>query len=642
MPSRSGAPAPMFSQGLPTPQPLPIRPLLGLDLLNSTLMMKDGSWLDAKNVMVRPKGLYRIPGYSAFAPGNTWSPAGNPTNLVGVWSSDGIQRPYLLTEQNIFLADQTSGYTDKPWTYTTGTIDTSGTAVTPHSGSTPLWATLGVKAGDTMKIGSTTYVISVVTSDSSITLATSAGTQSGVAYTITRFLYTTNPYMPDVTVAHDLTLPPYLAIAGFGNQIAMLNPTTGVVSNLTGTAAKQPASGGINAEAITYFVGRIFAGHLIDGSNGENRTLIRWSKATDTTDFSDPTAFYDLSVQSDQVAGAVRRFLMMSGSMLMVYMDDAIYAGTPSNTPNLPVSFQQIPSGRVGICGPKAVASVVLPRNEQNLWGINVTGHFFVGWDNIYFLSSSNLSLEPIGDKVAINSIQACQNPWRVQASVDWAHQRVRFGFPRSQNYIENIYDYHWQTKEWSYEQRQTWLLAAPFLNLPLTISYFSAIAFDDAYWSTVTFASILNVPTTRATYIENAGGLWSLVSDTLGTNPDGTANPIRLETKDYDEGAPGMVKLWRMLRIKIDWEPGFEPTLTVALQVQISTDRGRTYRSAGTMNIANGNDEGMVNFRATGPHIRFLITSSGVATPYYITELTKLVSLRGVQQSTIQQTALP
>jgi len=637
--ARQGAPAPFFSMGLPTPQPMVTRPLLGIDWMDSPLNLKPGSLLDAQGVIVRPKGLYRIPGYVAALSGSAWSPADTPLLLMGAWGQNGFEFPYLFTQNYIFLG-LTSGYVQQTWTYAVGTVDTAGTAVTGHG---TLWQTLGIQQGDVLTIGANSYSISVVGGDTSITLATSAGSNTGVAYSITRFMHAGNPYMVDACQATDLTLGPMLVVATYQNQLIKINPTTGVVSNLTSSSAGQPLSGGFTAECVAYFVGRIFAGHLNDGTNGELRQFLRWSKATDLTDFSDATAYINLLSQGSTFSGAIRRLVPM-GANLIAYADDAIFVGSPSNTPNLPLAWQQIPTGGIGLAGPRAVASVVLPREETNLWGLNISGHFFVGQDNIYFLSASTLTLQPVGSKVARNSVIACQNPRRIQAVVDWNTRRVRFGFPTGSTEIANIFDFDWETKEWSYEPRTTWMLGDPFLSYSLSSVLMETVVGDVmALSDTVTqmLAYWTQQPlTARAVYAENNGTLWAYLGAENATNPDGSANPVRIETADYDEGAPGMVKFWRMLRVKIAWDTA--PSDDIVFAVSASLDLGQTWRVIGNLTIRQGETEGWINFRATGPHIRFLLTSDSAVTPYYIVEMTRLVSVRGVQSSARQQHALP
>jgi hypothetical protein len=275
---------------------------------------------------------------------------------------------------------------------------------------------------------------------------------------------------------------------------------------------------------------------------------------------------------------------------------------------------------------------------------VNTTGHFFVGFDNIYFLSASNLSLSPIGSRIVRESLLRCQYPHRIQCSIDWNRRRVRFGFPRANPYIENIFEYAWETKEWSYEPRTTWMIA----DLPISSSW-NPVQMQDVLGKNMLTQNGYNMNLSwgtsgsfvRSHYVEHNGTLWDSSQAELAANPDGSANSISVQTPDYDEGAPGMVKFWRMLRLKITWEPEVVPSTDIYFNISISLNRGRKWRPIGVMPITQGNDEGYINFRATGPHIRFLITSPTVVTPYYITEMSRLCSLRGVQQDIRQQNAI-
>lgn len=637
---RPGAPAPFFSMGLPTPQPMVTRPILGIDWMDSPLNLKPGALLDAQGLVVRPRGLYRTPGYTQAVAGAAWSPADNPLLLAGAWGQFGFQYPYLFTENYIFLAS--AGFSEQFWTYSTGTVSAPGG--TPNiTGSGTLWETLGILPGDVITIAAVPYTIASVTNDTAIVATANVALASGAAYSINRLMHAGNPYMVDAAQATDLTLGQMLVVATFNNQLIMINPTTGAITNLTSAAVKQPSTGGFTAECVAYFVGRIFAGHLNDGSNGELRQFLRWSKTTDLTDFSDPTAFINLLAQGSAFAGAVRRMVPM-GTMLMTFLDDAIIVGTPSNTPNLPLAFQQIPTGGIGLAGPRAVATVVLPREETNIWGFNIVGNFFVGQDNVYFLSASTLTLQPIGSKIVKNSVLKCQVPSRIQAAVDWNTRRIRFGFPRSNNYIENIYDFDWETKEWAYEPRKTWLLGDPFLSYSLSAQNIATVTGNPM--SLVGSQTVMLVGWTqqplvaRAIYIEASGVLWTFAGAENATNPDGTANAVSIDTPDYDEGAPGMVKQWRMLRLKIAWDTA--PSVAVVFTISVSLDMGQTWRSLGNLTILAGETEGWINFRARGPHARVRIASATPVTPYYVVEMTRLVTLIGVQTSARQQHALP
>ena len=237
----------MFSMGLPTPQPIVTRPFLGIDWLDSETNLKPGAMLDLQNVVVRPKGLYRIPGYEAFVNGSAWSPSDVPCLLIAGWGNNGIQYPFLFTTNFIFYPNWVSGYTRVPWTYAVGTASTNGTAVT---GIGTLWKTLGINPGDSFTINSVTYLIASVDNDTSITLTSSAGVLGAQAYSISRLLNVGNNALADACQVNDITLGQYLVGCSPGNQLLALTPNTQAVANLTPTAAKQPASGGFSAQCV--------------------------------------------------------------------------------------------------------------------------------------------------------------------------------------------------------------------------------------------------------------------------------------------------------------------------------------------------------------------------------------------------------
>jgi hypothetical protein len=211
----------MFSMGLPTPQPIVTRPFLGINWLESELNLKPGALLDAQDVVVRPKGLYRIPGYDAFVNGATWSPADRPCLLISCWGNNGIQYPILFTKNYVFSPSWVSGYQRIPWTYTTGTASTSGVSVV---GVGTLWKTLGINSGDTFTINGNDYIISAVYSDTSLTLKSSAGTLAAQSYSISRLLNSSNNANIDACQVNDITLGQYLVGASPGNQLLALTP----------------------------------------------------------------------------------------------------------------------------------------------------------------------------------------------------------------------------------------------------------------------------------------------------------------------------------------------------------------------------------------------------------------------------------
>src|SRR5208283_2107876 len=109
-----------------------------------------------------------------------------------------------------------------------GTVSTSGTAVTWVSGAqfTPL------TGGETIEIGGTDYVIATVNSATSITLTTSAGTQTGVLYfsgTLLSGTFTIGTSAPNTSG----TPPPEQGQATTAGTIFTFDPGVNVVGTLT-------------------------------------------------------------------------------------------------------------------------------------------------------------------------------------------------------------------------------------------------------------------------------------------------------------------------------------------------------------------------------------------------------------------------
>lgn len=122
-------------------------------------------------------------------------PVRDPNTAVAVatgsslWFDDDIAGGYPGTGQN-----------PVPWfqfASLLGTVNTSGTSVTWDSGSQ-----FGqLSAGETMTINAVTYTIQTVNSNTSITLTTSAGTQSAVEYTATAALGPQPLFQPKLEAA---------------------------------------------------------------------------------------------------------------------------------------------------------------------------------------------------------------------------------------------------------------------------------------------------------------------------------------------------------------------------------------------------------------------------------------------------------
>jgi len=125
-----------------------------------------------------------------------------------------------------------------------------------------------------------------------------------------------------------------------------------------------------------------------------------------------------------------------------------VFVGRTTNLTGLPLSFQKLETGGVGLLGMKAVAG----------WQDSL---FFVGQDDIYQLSPSGLT--PVGTPVVRRTIQQVSSThhWKICATMDLSNDRVLFGFPKDSNEIEEIWSYCYKTKAWTWEKFNCYMLAS-------------------------------------------------------------------------------------------------------------------------------------------------------------------------------------
>lgn len=102
-------------------------------------------------------------------------------------------------------------------------------------------------------------------------------------------------------------------------------------------------------------------------------------------------------------------------------------------------------------------------------------------------------------------------------------------------------------------------------------------------------------------------------------------------ESKDFDFAEPDKNKSLIRLGVRVT---DLTPLRTTPLEIAAegSTDRGATWKSLGTLYFRVGDDEAKLNFRLTGPTLRYRLTSSSLVPPYRIEEHTLRVRGRGLE----------
>jgi len=608
-----------------SPETVAIRPLNGGMILDQpSNALKQSQFLRLKNLIAGREGLLRRPGFVKYAQGD--SVDDDLVDFIVYWKPDGTQAQFLVGRKLLYTASITAGFDKVTWDYTDASLDgTSGTTVT---GDGTTWEDDDIKAGDVMVLdadgsgdGPEEIEIDAVTDNNTVELvSTPAGTYGDPTdYTIYRGFASQEPFLVDHTVT-----PNEIVFTSAALPVATFNPTTSVVEEfVTGSDLPAGSVTRLRAATCTYLPDseRLFIGNTWEKTASgwtQYRQRIRWSKVGDYDDFSDSTAFIDLPFGAGQILT-----LLPLGSNLVVYFEDAVILGTPTNIEDVPFSFQMIETGGNGLLGMRAA----LP------W---LDGHYFVSQDDVYYLAVDG-TVEKIGTPVITETIQNCASPWRIYSAMDPSRFRVAFGFPEdsTDGIIERIWSFEYREQVWSYDTFDTWFLSSPVLTDDLTWNDLSGTwttGFTNfgATWESLSLGKDNSI---RTLYAEYEDGLVRAVENTP-SDPDSTQIPVEIITPDYDLGKPDQVKTFTRMGLRLE----AAPTVNISFTVQGSTTEGEAYKNLGTLTVPVGKHEGKINFRLTGTAIRFRITSSQDVASYKIIEMTFRVRGRSPDFSLMSQ----
>lgn len=593
-----------------------VRPLdKGMVRDASSQLIPDGGVLEAVNLFAERRGLKRRQGFTNYAAGETLPYV--PVDIVTVWTSEGAQYAMALTEKTLFKLSPRTGYEEVEWAYSTGTISVSGTTVT---GSGTAFTSNDILNGDVLRVGSNEAVVSSVTSDTELVLvAADIPDGSYASYSIQRTssgkvqgtsLDSFTPTL-DYAVAEDC-----VAVADGKRPLLRYDPDSDTLEKWTTSLSNLPACGEFVPACVAYFGDRIWVGHTHDGTDGDKRQRIRWSALADSSDFSIETNYLDLPYTD----GACRRLVPLD-DRLVAYFDDCIFIGTPTNYPLLPYRFDKAETGSIGVVGTKALSTTL-------------GGHYFCGQDNAYYWKVGEVVPVPIGNRTIQDAIAACQRLDRVYVVKDPVNDQVLFSIPSSGIYADKVYCFNLKTQGWSYMDVQPSMVAASYINVPTTWNSLTG-TWDDLGTATPTWDSFQTSDARPTVYIENNYAVWKMSTSVVD---DYATTPIRayIESKDHDFDLPDENKAFVRLGVKLDFDVA--PSVPVTFAVSISTNRGRNWRSVGTLSITVGDDEGWINFKAFGSHLRFKLTSYSLSTPYWISEYGLRVRLAGAELATGNQ----
>ena len=383
------------------------------------------------------------------------------------------------------------------------------------------------------------------------------------------------------------------------------------------------------AKTITYYKERLWFGNTTEPfSGGTVKPLgrIRWSEVLNwgysvDTIYSAAMNFSD----QDYRSGPLLK-LVGSDTILLAFMSDAIYYGQQSNLVGLPYAFYQLQTGNVSLVGPRAAASLL-------------GGCIFVGPDDVYtiFMTDAGPTLERVGLSVANKLIGDATNLEATIVRVDPLESRVVVGTSSVTNVFDKMWFWNYKTKGWSWMGTDintdgftvTTLTSTNYVDqlsideIPETLptwtidgSPYATIAFDGVMRSMIG-VDIFMFTSTGYLYKFNS-------SASQHTSGYGTTAPIKVSivTQDLDFERPDDVKTFTELGALIRNDDD-DRTAAVQMAVEGSVDRGKTWRTLGTLSFAVGDDEDKINFRLTGSAVRFRITSSNVVEPWTLLEMT-------------------
>jgi hypothetical protein len=539
---------------------------------------------------------------------------------TGVWRPDGNQA--LVFWDKKFLYTYSTGiWNKKVWGYNTGSLNTIGT-LTVNGVGTGWLTTSGaakLRAGDFISFGaprSGQRIITQINSNTRLIVnAAPGGAGAGSSYLIKRAFGLTSPYLLDYAVVDGNLV--------MCDSVRQAYGFTGSV--LSEWAATYPtayaAPGKIVPSCISFFNNRTWLGRIVEtltaGGTTDWRQRIRWSRVTAHSNFQDTSGADTQYIDLPYSSGWLMRLVPL-GDMMAAYFSDALYFGVATNMPVLPLMFNRIDTGGIGLVGMGAVCSFLGTQ-------------FFVGDDDIYMVRSQGV--ERIGTPVISKTIRSCSYPQNIRVVPDPLNDRVCFGFPESSEGIVKIWSYFYKAKAWSYDEINCTSLGILSLTsgptwdtLPSFISpstWDGGLAARYESWDSMRFVS----QGFRLCLGRSDGRVFQMSLNGSIDEP-GDVVPVRLEFPDDDYDDADTEKCWIRLGLKVRENVASDITFLV----ETSTNRGSTYKNVGNLVIRTGEDEGYVNFRTSGAMLRVRLTSSAVVAPYQIVEAVLRVRGKGLE----------
>jgi hypothetical protein len=595
------------------PKTVPIRPLnKGVVRDISSQMLPPGAFWDVINYIPDVDGVRRRPAVSQVVAGSgTVLEADIPlVDVAPFWSSGGLRKNLLIGQRGVYTWQTQGGTISRlDWDYPdpagSGTLaQVSGSTWTLTDG-TETFVTGGVVIGDILVV-SGQYARITAVAETELTLNVKSAFSSAftppevVTYQVLKGFDPVAGWAPDWAAVDGKTILSGNARRGLlyydGSGIGELN------------AAQSPELQAIRT--VAFMDDRVWIGGMSEDGLREPQR-IRWTSKTDFTSF--PAAnFVDLPYTDSEIVRVVPL-----GSLMVVYMETAIFIGRPANFTDVPLYFEHFETGGTGLVSPKAVAQYL-------------DGQFYVSQNDIYFISAS-AAPEAIGNRQIREDLRNCSDLGAVYASQDPANNRVLFVIPGVGG--DRIWSFNYRSKAWSYDEYSADFIACLATGESLTYSDLSVYgSYTDWAADYPTIGSMQGKVAQRELFIGEAENLNYLLR--TGTEDTNGVITAVLETGDMDLDAPDQIKTLKRVTLKVRRSGDSGVLLSgeeLEFTVEVSVDGGYTWKQTPkTLVISEGENEGKVTMRVTGSTHRIRFTSASSIEPYTVTEMVLLVVGRG------------
>jgi hypothetical protein len=641
------------------PQVVPIRPLSkGLIVNTSPQMTPVGAGREVFNLYAKSEGLVRRDAFQPLITKSGTSLGQIPMSylaagevvqdIIPFFDSTGSYRLIAITNRRMYHCVGNGVWAIVPWgaasyTCTSATNTTFVCAaanfdvgtVSPFTGDR-------VRAGDIVRCQySGVWHEYAVTSEGSpsTTLTTAArgtGTtvpDGGIIYIIREFNLTT-PYLIDYTYMTDRLV----VTDGSNRGVWTYNGSFMADLKMHGIATDADVNYLQGAQTCLFFNGLLFLGKTVE-SDIDGKHTVRWSSATDVSEFSQVNY-----VRFNREASPVLKLSAVE-DVPIVYLENAIYAGFPSDLTGLPYQFDKVESGGVSAVGMRAMCP-------------SVGGQVFIAYNNIYLLAPTKTGLRQqpevtaIGDAIAARACKISLDDPRCRAYFDPEREALVFTFctvegDHSASAMTSLFYFFTESKAWSqcdcpgmvsvgvmpYTDSLTWAnIDAWLLTVGNNVDQWNNTALAGQQWYGLRAAS----SKMQTIFASKDGVLYRLDPSAQADCFDGTTQVAikgLFESGEMDFDMIDQEKILSWLTVRIDDIPTIPRAGDTIFTIETSCRRG-VWHNRGTILIENQTYEEDCSFRERGSTVAFRVRFNTIQESFRLDEFGLRVRLCGTQIS--------